>query len=477
MIDRYVTAFVKSAYHLSEDMEYSLETVPAERLLCVNRLDIIAKYQYLVDRDRIPDTARKNYLEHIRCMTKGSFYEAGSEKKGGESFISCFDALYESIQKNGYSEQEIPVPVDRSMQIIDGAHRVAVCLALHLPVRIIHLPIDGIYDCYDYHYFEAQGMDSDLLDEIVLGYIRLSQNTACFNIWPAAKGHEEELARIMKENFRILYRKQVTLNENGAFNYLAQIYSEYSWAQNDGDGFSGVYRKLLPCFPDFKPVQVWFVESDTFEHATEVKGKLRDLYGLEKHSLHATDNHRETVQMAEILLSRNSIDFMNACNSTRFKSTFELLKGARRFNPETTVFTGSLILALYGAREAEDLDYLSLDHPEGSHNAFLNWYGMTLNEAVYDPANYFSYFGMKFVTLKRVMEFKAHRSEGKDADDLRLLKELQKNAGKEDWHVRLLQRKRKIIAKMQGAILRTAHRTGTYDFMRAVYKRMKGGKS
>lgn len=477
MIDSYISPFVKSAYHITEEMEYSIETVPAEQLLSVNRLDIIAKYQYLIDRDRIPEAARSNYLEHIRCMTKGSFYEAGSEKQGKDSFLSSFDALYESLRKNGYSEQEIPVPVDRNMQIVDGAHRVAACLALHLPVRIIHLPIDGIYDRYDYHYFEAQGMDSDLLEQMVLGFIRLHANTACFNIWPAAKGHDEELTQILEGSFQVLYRKSVALNENGAFNYLAQIYSEYSWAQNDGDGFSGVYRKLLPCFPDFQPVQVWFVVTDSYEHATEVKGQLRDLYGLEKHSLHATDNHRETVQMAEILLSRNSIDFMNACNSTRFKSTFELLKGVGQFNLETTVFTGSLILALYGIREAEDLDYLSLDHPEGSHNEYLSLYGMTLNEAIYDPANYFCYFGMKFVTLKRVMEFKECRNEGKDADDLRLLKALQKNAGREDWHIRALQRKRKIIATLQGAILKTAHRTGTYDMLRTVYKRLKGGKA
>ena len=477
MIDQYITPFIKSAYHITDEMEYSVETVAAERLLCANRLDIIAKYQYLIDRDRIPETAKKNYLEHIRCMTKGSFFEAGSEKQGEENFITCFDALFENIRKNGYSEQKIPVPVDRNMQIIDGAHRVAVCLALHLPVRIVHLPVDGIYDCYDYRYFQSQGMDSDLLDKIVLGYIRLKKNTVCFNIWPAAKGHEEELARIMENNFQILYRKQVTLNENGAFHYLAQIYSEYSWAQNDGDGFSGVYRKLLPCFPDFKPIQVWFVESDFFEHATEIKLQLRDLFGLEKHSLHATDNHRETEQMAEILLSRNSIEFMNKGNSIRFKSTFQLLQEARQFNPETTVFTGSLILALYGIREAQDLDYISLDHPEGSHNSFLNLYGMSLNEAVYDPSNYFYYFGMKFVTLKRVMEFKERRNEGKDADDLLLMKSLQKNAGKEDWRIHALQKKRKIIAEMQGMVLRFAHKTGTYNFLRSMYKRLKGGKA
>ncbi|MCR5449554.1 MAG: hypothetical protein K6F23_09160 [Solobacterium sp.] len=468
--------FVYHAYHLSDDMVFSCEEVPADLLVNRNRLDLMAKVLYLKLRETAPAYAEKLYLEHIRIMTKGSFVEAGSTKTGKAAFIDAFNTLFEGMKHSGYSADALPVPVDEDMQAMDGAHRIACALMLGIPVKIIRLPVKAEFDRYSYEWFRERGIEEWCLDQMVLEYVHRKQ-TACLNLWPSAKGHDAEVEKMLEERFGIVYKKEVSLNENGAFHYLAQIYSEYSWAQDhDGDGFSGVYRKLLPCFPTFDPVKVYFTDIKDYAEMTAAKENLRDLFGLEKHSMHATDNLKETESMAELLLSENSIDFMNHCQSTKFRNTFELLEQGDHFDYQRTVLTGSIVLALYGIRQAEDLDFISMDDIPGSHNHLLEYYGMSASEAVTDPENWFIYFDRKFMTLENIRRFKKKRNEGKDRDDLALIEALAKNAGRPDLKVKLLQTKRRAVANIQGVILRAAHKTGTYDILRKVYRTLKGQK-
>lgn len=471
------TESLYSAYHLSEETSFSCETVDPMSLLNSDRLDVMAKVIYLELKDKAPEHARALYLEHIRVMTKDSFVEYDGGKTKKEDFLRSFDALFENMQQNGFAETALPIPVDRNGCLMDGAHRAAAAIVLHLPVRVVRIDTDASYDHYDYRYFRAHAMKEDYLDEMVLRYVLLDPEVGCVNLWPSAKGHDAEAEQILEDHFGIFYKKEVTLNENGAFNYLAQIYREYSWAQNDGDGFSGVYRKLVPCFPTFDPVRVYLIHVKDFSQVTEVKEELRNIYQLEKHSLHATDNHEETVEMARLLLSFNSIFFMNHCNSTAFHSTFRLLAEGQKMNLSETVFTGSIVLALYGIREAQDLDYLTLNQKDpASHDAYISLYGMTLNDALYNPENWFTYFGMRFLTLERVRKFKENRNEAKDQDDLKLIDLVLSEQNQTNYKVKLLQWKRRTIAHVQGSILRAAHRTGTYEMLRSVYQKLRGNR-
>ena len=75
-----------------------------------------------------------------------------------------------------------------------------------------------------------------------------------------------------------------------------------------------------------------------------------------------------------------------------------------------------------------------------------------------------------------IKEFKKNRNEGKDRDDLQLIEYVLNNGDREDIRVRFLQYKRRAVAKIQGAILRIAHKTGTYDLLRKIYKTLRGRK-
>lgn len=461
-------------YNLPPNMNCRKEVIRPEKLLSPQRLDIAAKYLYLKLRENCKERAEYVYTEHIRAMTKNSFVEPYSEKTSSRKFISSFDTLYEAIKANGYFDDLSPIPVDRNYRIMDGAHRVAICLLLDIDVPICIYPIDADHDIYDQAYFEESGMDSDILEDIVLTYIQLTSRCACINIWPSAEGKDDELWSIISKEFKVIYKKSIPLNENGAFYYLAQIYKEYSWAQNSDDGFSGVYRKLMPCFPNFNPVRAVFVEVEEYDDLVEIKEKMRQLFALEKHSLHMTDNKEETLEMAEILLSNNSISFMNQCNALEYKNTFKLLEGAKKIMKNGTVcFTGSIVLALYGIRQANDLDYVSYDDSDkDSHNDLLQYYSYKKNDILYRRDLHFVFFGIPFLTLDCIKAFKTNRKEGKDIDDIKLIEMIHKNQGR-SRKAELIRCKRRVVAKLQGIIIRFAHATGTYEVLRKIYQIIK----
>ena len=55
-----------------------------------------------------------------------------------------------------------------------------------------------------------------------------------------------------------------------------------------------------------------------------------------------------------------------------------------------------------------------------NHNDELKNYTHSLDELVFNPANYLYYDGIKYSSLKTVMEMKINRSEFKDLHDVNL---------------------------------------------------------
>ena len=462
-------------YHLPPDLFFQFKLVDPRVLLCPERLDIAAKYFYLDKRETLKDYACKVYAEHIKAMTKNSLVEPYSSKQNLKSFFKNFDLLYQNLSSQGYKAEQV-IPVDKDLRIMDGAHRVASCLKLGISVPVIILPIEAKYDIYDQVYFEKQGIDPDILETIMRTYLDLSSKTLCINIWPSAQGHDKELNDLICAYFHVVYRKVFTLNETGALFYLAQIYREYSWAHSQKGDFSGIYRKLIPCFPTYQPVRAIFVEPKTNVSITAIKEQMRSLFNLEKHSLHITDNVKETQQMAEIILNKNSIQFPNMSNIGAFENTFLLVKAAieKHVKCSPIVFTGSLVLALYGIRPANDVDYIVDDHTDPhSHNELLDLYPLDKTVLLYDENYHFCFFGCHFVILEIIKQFKMKRNEHKDKEDLALIDLVLRKRQSSTLKVQILRFKRRTIAKLQGSIIRMAHRTGTYEVLRKVYQYLK----
>jgi hypothetical protein len=174
------------------------------------------------------------------------------------------------------------------------------------------------------------------------------------------------------------------------------------------------------------------------ESAVLAKAAIRALFDIGKHSVHINDSHEETLRVAEALLNSNSLHFLENARPElsgrlpEYLSTLAAWLVESRLSPEDICIGGSAVLAAYGLREGRDLDFLhhhslgdrALPSPLGSHNEYVELYGKSVDDLIYDPANHFYYAGFKFASLPTVAHLKMVRGERKDAADLSLIRKI-----------------------------------------------------
>src|SRR5699024_9095467 len=167
-------------------------------------------------------------------------------------------------------------------------------------------------------------------------------------IWPSAKGKDKKLENLVPN---IIYRKDITLNRLGAHNILSEVYAGEPWLGTIKNNFSGVSKKLESCFDNFGPVRIIAFQSESLESVLKIKKDIRNLFNIDKHSVHITDTHEEAVKMARIIFNANGIHFLNKAQPNNFSSTYKKISTFKAFlkkhnsNPQNNILDGSMVLS------------------------------------------------------------------------------------------------------------------------------------
>ena len=101
-------------------------------------------------------------------------------------------------------------------------------------------------------------------------------------------------------------------------------------------------------------------------------------------------------------------------------------------NADEYCLTSSIILELYGLRQAKDIDYLQVNDSNmfknqliSCHkNIWLEYYHTNKETIIFDPENYFYFNGYKVATLNVLKEMKQKRNEQKDIIDISLINKI-----------------------------------------------------
>ena len=117
------------------------------------------------------------------------------------------------------------------------------------------------------------------------------------------------------------------------------------------------------------PTILLLLEINNLNKCVELKEKCRALFNIGKHSLHISDYEKDTFRIASSLLNENSINFLNNGTNDISENTKDLLR--KYFNnikkdaeKENYCLTSSVIMEMYGLRQAKDIDYLHKDNME-----------------------------------------------------------------------------------------------------------------
>ena len=480
-----VSALIDKHFHSDlEDKIYTVHNKKAMNLLTSNRLDLAFKLLYLELKDKDVNFSREWYTEHIRAFTLGEFTEPGNENKNTiDKFIEVFNDVFNDISKHGFDSSKTLIPLSKNNSISNGAHRVASAIFLEKEVACVSL--NSYDDQYDYDFFYKRGVSKDILEAAVSTFIEYASNVHIAFIWPTAVKQDDRIDEIIPN---IIYKKEMKLNANGAHNLLSQLYYGEEWLGGVENNFKGTKGKLLECFKTFDPVRVIAFQADSLAEVLEVKEKIREVFNVGKHSIHITDTKEEAIQAARMAFNDNAIHFLNYAKPNSYASTHQKIDDFKSFIKKNSLderkllLDSSILLSLYGLREAKDTDYFCNDNSKiqlefndiNMHDEELKYYGEGKHEMIYNPKFHFYFNDVKFIAFSKLYEMKTNRNEEKDQNDCKMMEALL-----EDNRVKVLmaQFKQNIYYKQMKARQKSVYflqKIGLFEIARRVYRKVKG---
>lgn len=489
-----LTEYFIDANNITEDTPYSIFEINAKELIVSDRIDLIAKMEYIDFKEKNIkcNFAKELYIKHIEAFSNGTYTEPGtSEKNTINKYLEQFDKLIDNIKNDGFDPKISLIPVGRNNEILDGAHRTSTAAYFNKKVTVIKFPT--LSRKFDYDFFKDRLLEEEYLDHLVNKYCTLKENVYIACIWPRANydSYVKKINDIIQDRCKVICSKEVKLSYNGLRNFMIQIYGHQSWVKKE-DNFSGVVSKVDNCYEKDRSMIVYVLENDSFDEILALKQEVRKFVGLEKHSIHITDNQLESIQTLNLLFNKNSIYHLNISipdKYAKFNNKIKIYKEKikkNNLNISDFIVDSSGVIGVFGIRDCNDLDFLSLSDRQylieqkgiEKHDSELQYYNINKDSMIYDPRNYFVYNDLKFITLQVLKEMKKNRNEEKDKTDLKLIELYLKN-NKLSWDIDILKtinnikrKKRLLKQKIRKGLIYISKNIGVYDILKK-YKSYK----
>lgn len=402
------------------------------RLISPKRFDLMAKYIYIKFKAKKINTSFYYDLYHEHMKTFNNCWEYPGTKTKIKDFITAFDSLIHSIEKDGFNKN-FPIPVGINNLIINGAHRLMVCYYYNKTPFFIREK--KLATSYNYMFFldrkQFPNLDRFYSDYMALQYVKLNPNIRCMIMYPNIYHYKnlENIKQIIKQYGYLYYEKEIDLNEQGQNNLIKELYRGERWI---GGLFPQSITGKTPLCKGNNPTVLLLIHMNNLSQLVELKEKCRALFNKGKHSLHMSDHTYDTFRICASLLNKNSIHFLNkGTNDISYKSKQLLSNYFKKVgeNNEDFCLTSSLIMEMYGLREAKDIDYLHktdkklLLEKTGVHaGKWLTYYHKHKDEIIYNPKYHFYFNGFKFSALEVIKKMKQNRNEKKDINDIKIIK-------------------------------------------------------
>ena len=412
-----------------------IERIDAAELLLPERFDLAAKTLLArsIREGRDLTWAKEVYREHLDRWSGGKFIEQdGSGKAGFDVYIETLISIQRQMSETGWDSDVSVLPVSKDGVIHDGAHRTGVAIDLGLSVPLVKSNVEA--RVYDYRFFRACGVRDAYLDAMALEYCERTANSYIAYLFPVKGRDDERAITCLRKVGAVYYDREIDLNRQGVHNLVAQIYRGEPWLGTAANGFAGAESHVKNRFIPGQDVRCVFFQSNDLSAVVEAKSQIRDIYNQGNYPVHINDTHEEIVRVGRQILNANGRHFMNHGRPGQYPKTHQRLEMLRckirdeGLDPHDYIIDSSSVLALYGLRPANDLDYLhtgtvlpDLSGEFQSHNGELPNYPYTLKEILSDPRHYFFYDGVKVASLRLVAEMKEIRGEAKDKRDVELI--------------------------------------------------------
>lgn len=486
-----LTEYFIDANNITEDTPYSIFEIDANELIVSDRIDLIAKLEYIDFKEKSIkcDFAKELYIKHIEAFSNGTYTEPGTPEKNNISkYLEQFDKLIDKIKHDGFDPKISLIPVGRNNEILDGAHRTSTAAYFNKKVNVIKFP--ALSRKFDYDFFKNRLLEEEYLDYLINKYCTLKENVYIACIWPRGNydSYVKQINNIIRDRYKVVCSKEIKLSYNGLRNFMIQIYGHQSWVKNFEDNFKDIVSKVDNCYKKDRSMIVYVLESDSFDEILTLKQEVCKFVDIEKHFIHIIDNQLKSIQILNLLFNKNSIYHLNTSipdKYVKFNNKIKIYKekiNRNNLNINDFIIDSSGVMGIFGIRDCSDLDFLSLSDKQdlieqegiGKHDSELQYYNINKDSMIYDPRNYFVYNDLKFITLQVLKEMKKNRNEEKDKTDLKLIEFYLKN-NKLSWDIDIsktinnIKRKKRLLKQNIKKGLRYIYKKiGVYDILKNI---------
>jgi hypothetical protein len=260
-------------------------------------------------------------------------------------------------------------------------------------------------DCQaDAAFLMRSGVDPQFVETLLLSYCRLHPDVYVAVLLPRGASQAPTVLESLDKLGDTLYVKQVRLQNRGPSNYVRHAYdylctTPHHWVRDP----IKAQRQVAQRFTNDEPLHLMIFQTQDWRSVRPWKLEVRRLYGMGTRALHATDTHRESVELAELYLNPNTIHFMNHAQDSDGERLGTMVKALKKLAAEREeplhnyCLEGNSVLEAYGLADHEG-DYLAYHIEEGepsdADREFMAWLA--------DPRHTFTYRGLPCCTLNHL---------------------------------------------------------------------------
>ncbi len=417
-----------------------------------DRLDIAAKTLFArayVEgvSSRWPEAV---YKEHLRSWN--NFYEDEPNKETYEDFKNSYIGIIDSYLCGRMNYADSPVVVNQANGMLrNGGHRVAAAIVTGNLVNVIEEKQEKERS-WGADFFRGKLSEKPefllgekYLDAMTREYVSLCpEKLFAVIIFPAAKGHRREADQHLKRIGKVVNQKVFKHNELDGESVVRQLYYGEEW---NYEGSRGVSNKAEWCFSGKGNLHVYIIESNmSMQERVREKEYLRNVWGVDKNSIHMTDTYDEVNIVARMFFHEGTVETLRRYYSFS-PSILNLFDQYKKALPKGFIdkdrfcIDSSAVMDFFGLRNAADVDYISIceelssriNGVERHDGKYTGYYPLSVEEMITDPNNFFYYAGCKILKLDLVESMKRTRvtkdpdSASKDLKDIELIENYKKN--------------------------------------------------
>lgn len=296
---------------------YVCKEIDALSLLVPSRLDICFKLLYLRLRHSNQTLAIDIYKQHIRAFTLGQYSEPGSATKSDfGKFLDEFATIEKRIRARGFLSSVSVIPHSGGV-ILNGSHRVAVCIVVDTPLSVVD--VNGPRPVYDYQFFKDRGVSEFYLSLALLELTYWKRELHFAVFWPTSELHHKQLLCNLPEPY---FKMSVKANFRFLMSIVRECYKNENWVGRAGL-FEGLNNKTLACLGGGSKLVLLLFDRPKCGNVVELKNELRDVVGLGKHAMHMTDTIEEVRSLIKLLHSSSTLVRMRYGNwsAAKFRKT------------------------------------------------------------------------------------------------------------------------------------------------------------